>query len=79
MMSNPSDWDQAFPSMPPVQYQLERLKTHLYWIEEECLDCLSRIDAASDMADKLRSAIDSASQGKEHLKRLSEIISGEQV
>lgn len=73
-MSKSSDWDQATPSMPPVQYQLERLKTHLYWIEEECLDCLSRIDASSEMADKLRNAIDSASQGKGHLQRLSEIL-----
>lgn len=70
-----SPLDQAVPSMPPIKYQLERLKTMLYWISEHMLTFRDlQGEVKPEAEDELDSLVDVVGQARSHFARLEELL-----
>lgn len=67
--------DQGKPSLEPIDFQLSRIQTHLFWIDEHLATYDTIPDHASTEArEELSNARDSCKTAKEHLLRLTELL-----
>lgn len=66
--------DQATGGLEPIDYQIERLRTHLFWIEEHLATMESADPDSPQRSDELINASASCRRAKQHLDRLTELL-----
>jgi hypothetical protein len=68
--------DQAYPSKPPVDFQLERLNAYLYWCDEHYLSFLKYREAGDQQLgeNELEYLRDTIENAIEHFRRLEELL-----
>lgn len=86
------EYSQAFPTMPPVKYQLQQLETKLFWIKEHALeleDLTREQNPLEDLAtpdlnnlskdEYIKNIIECAGEAQGHLAELRDILGYKKV